>query len=416
MASLSENKFLPHSSRTWLVHPPFEPSLSTTLLQTLVTGLLSIFVFAMPTDLHPFHGLSVTLPVGILCTALGIFGVMERRTAVTLTAGAWYLVAFVIWSTFSFAWSRYPGVTIPKLIKYWEFLPITWVMTQYAWDQRIRVRLFDAYLAGCWLGVVGLVHNFAIGNDFYIPGANEEGIRYSFSTDPNFLALAFVIGVPIAFYRALSFHKRWQQVLITSYLPAAFLGVGLTGSRGALVALLAGILTFAVFINMRKRIALLIGVVAFVMLILVLPSSLTWRLSTTTDEISHGTLDGRRTLWDQAPTLVAEHPLLGLGAGAAEGVYGDAAHNTPLEILLEAGLVGLGLFYGAFAHSLYRVCRGRAKERTLLAVIAAMWMVGTLSISWDTHLITWFIFAMLLSVGSARHAPWRLTSPETSRS
>ena len=302
MASLSDKALPARSSQGWLVPPLSDSSRPSAFLHSLVTWLLAIFVFALPTDIHPFANVSVTLPVGSLCIALGLLGVMRRQTILVPPSGAWCLVAFVVWSTFSIAWSEYANFTIPKLIKYWEFLPITWVITQYAWDQRIRLRLFDAYLAGCWFGLLGVIHNFAIGNQFYISGANEEGVRYSFSTDPNFLALAFVIGMPIAFYRAVSVRKRWQQLLLMSYIPVAFLGIGLTGSRGALLALLGALVIFAVFINMRKRIALLAGVAAFMMLIIVLPSSFTWRLSTTTDEISNGTLNGRSSLWDQVPT------------------------------------------------------------------------------------------------------------------
>ena len=168
---------------------------------------------------------------------------------------------------------------------------MTWVITQYAWDHRIRMRLFDAYLAGCWLGVLGTFFNYATGREFYIPGADaiELEKRYSFGTDVNYLALALVIGAIIAWYRIYSDRTRWKQLLFLLYIPAAFLAIGLTGSRGALLALLGAIVTFAIFTDMRKRIAILVGTAALLMPISILPPSFTWRLSTTSDSISHGT-------------------------------------------------------------------------------------------------------------------------------
>ncbi len=378
-------------------------SQQATFLERVVTVLLSAFVFALPTDFHPVSGLSLTLPIGSLCIALALLSIAKRNTTVRLGPGIWLLAGFVIWSTISLAWCEYPGNAMPKLIKYWEFLPMTWVITQYAWDRRTRVRLFDAYLAGCCFGIVGIIHNFMAGTIFFIPGAEEAGVRYSFSTDPNYLALALVIGMPIALYRAASLRKRWAKIIIVSYLPAAILGVGLTGSRGAFLALLAAVLVFAAFLTFWKRVILLGVVAAFAVLAFALPSSITWRLSTTVSEISHGTLDGRTKLWDQAPRLIEEHPLGGMGAGAAEGVFDYAAHNTPLELQLEGGVIGLALFYGAFAYSLYFTLKIRSRERNLLVIISVIWLVGTLSISWDTNLVTWFILAILFSVSSIRH-------------
>ena len=406
MVSLSEHAFPTSSSQSWLAHPPLEPSRASAFPQTLVAGLLSIFVFALPTDLHPLGGISVTLPVGSLCIVLGVLGIMKSRTTVVPTFGVWCLLAFVVWSTFSLAWAEYPDTTMQKLIKYWEYLPMTWVITQYVWDRRIRIRLFDAYLAGCWLGVLGTLFNYAIGNEFYIPGADaiEQEKRYSFSTDVNYLALALVIGVIIALYRIYSDRTWWKQILFLLYIPAAFLAIALTGSRGALLALVGAIVTFAIVTDMRKRIAIIVGTIALLTLISVLPPSVTWRLSTTSNEISHGDLDGRAGLWQHGMILVEEHPLVGVGVGGTFGALDYAAHNTPLELLIEGGVVSLVLFYVGVSYSVYCVWKIAGQEGTALVVICAAWLVGTLSISWDANPNTWFIFAMLLSAGRAQRA------------
>jgi O-antigen ligase len=402
MTSLSNDISCGRFSRSPLLRPRLGSSSSSSVLEPVVTVLLSIFVFALPTDLRLYGDMSVTLPVGSLCIMLGVLGVMKRQTIVKLAFGSWCLLAFVIWSTSSLAWAEYPNSTMIKLTKYWEYLPMTWVITQYAWDRRIRIRLFDAFLVGCWCGVLGTFFNYSTGREFYIPGANELERRYSFGTDVNYLALALVIGVIIAWYRIYSDRTRWKQFLFLLYIPAAIMAIALTGSRGALLALLAATITFAICTNARKRLTILSGVAAFLMLTLILPSSFTWRLSTTSDEISHGTLDGRRDLWDRGIFLAGENPLHGLGVGATEGALAYPAHNTPLEILIEGGAIGLGFFYGGIVLCILSVRRVGDQEGTALLVICAAWLVGTFSISWDAHPITWFMFAMLLSAGSAR--------------
>ena len=219
---------------------------------------------------------------------------------------------------------------------------------------------------------------------------------------------ALVIGVIIAWYRFSSDRTRWRQLYFLLYILAAFVAIGLTGSRGGLLALLGAVLTFTICADLRRRMAMLAGATALLILTAALPSSVTWRLSTTTDEISHGTLDGRKALWEQGVSLFEEHPLNGLGVGGVEGAWANspfnAVHNTPLEILVEVGVVGFGLYYGGLAHSIDRVRRVAGQEGTALVAVCAAWFVGTFSISWDVYVITWFIFAMLLSACSAQRA------------
>ncbi len=388
-------------SRSNSLRPSAPSGVPSTFLETVVTALLSIFVFALPTELHIYRDISVTLPVGFLCVALGALGVMKRQTIVGFSFGSWCLLAFVMWSTLTLAWADYPHLAMIKVIKYWEFLPMVFVITQYAWCHRVRMRLFDAYLAGCWCGVLGVFFNYA--SD--VEATSREGTvlegRYSFSADPNYLALALVIGICIAFYRAASNGPRWKQLIFSLYVPSALTAIVITGSRGALLALLGASVAFCICTTFRMRIALLSGAAVCLLLTVALPSDLTSRFATIPDELNHGTLSDRTQLWDRGKALVAEHPLQGRGVGAATGVLSIVAHNTPLELLIEGGLVSLVLFYGAFAHGMYRVWKIASQERTPFLVIIAAWLVGTSSLSWDVDTITWFIVAMLLSAGSA---------------
>jgi O-antigen ligase len=378
------------------------PVASSGLLENVTTVLLSIFIFALPTELHFYGDYSVTLPAGFLCIALGALGVIKRRTVVSFSLGTWCFLAFVIWSTLTLAWASYPSLAMMKLVKYWEFLPIALVITQYAWNPRVRVRLFDAFLAGCWFGVLGVFFNFARGVEAVaLDGALIEG-RYSFGTDPNYLALALVIGICVACNRAASDAPRWKHLFFLCYPPAALMAMVLTGSRGALLALVGAGVVFGICTTARIRFALLIIAATCLVIALVLPSGPASRLTTIPDELNHGTLSGRTTLWETGEALVAERPLQGRGVGAAKGVFSVVVHNTPLELLIEGGLVSLLLFYGAFAYGIYRVWMFANRERTFYLVIFTAWLIGTFSLSWDVDIITWFIVAMLFAAGSAR--------------
>ena len=398
--SLSNVKVLPPRARVL--------GLSDTV-QTVVTALLSVFVFILPTDLRFSGDKSAAMRVGYLCVCLGVLGVIKRRSINVPFLGSWCLLTFVIWSTCSIAWARYPAHAVHKAGTYWILLAIAAVIPQYAGDRQVRMRLFDAYIAGCWCGALGVFIRYASGMQYAVDDSLEFEGRYSFGTDPNYLALALVIGVPLACYRAAAEGTLWKKRIFQLYVPAAFAAMVLTGSRGASIALLGAVLAFGIFTTIRLRAAMLAGAALCLLLALALPSDMMGRFASIPDELNHGTLSDRRDLWDRGTALVQEHPLIGIGAGATAGVFAIAAHNTPLELLMEGGVVSFVLFYGAFAFAICRIWKVERHERLVLLVVCVTWVVGTCSLSWEVDTVTWFILAILFSAGSVRKTE-RVTS------
>ena len=102
------------SSRASL-HGPLCPP-GSPLFEHILLWLLSIFVFALPTNPH-FHGdISVTLPVGSLCVLLGALGVMKRRAIVVPGLGLWCLWRLSL----LYLLGRVPSIYGIQATKYWE--------------------------------------------------------------------------------------------------------------------------------------------------------------------------------------------------------------------------------------------------------------------------------------------------------
>lgn len=402
MTSQQDATFTGRYSQATILPPRVRTLGVSGLLNSIIISLLSIFVFVLPTDLRIYDGKSIAMRVGYLCVMLGLAGVVKRGSFTVPSLGWWCLLAFVIWSTCTLAWATYPSFAIHKVLTYWALFIIGSILPQYAWDRQVRMRLFDAYIAGCWCGVIGVFMQYASGVPFTIEGSLEFEGRYSFSTDPNYLALALVIGLPIAVHRAAYTDVLWKKRLLLVYVPAGLAAIVLTGSRGAVIALLSAVVVFGLFTTVRTRAALLSGAALCLILAFAIPSDLLGRFVTIPDELSHGTLSDRRELWDRGTALVEEHPLQGIGAGATAGAFSVAAHNTPLELSMEGGIVGFALFYVAFVLGLYKVWRVNRQERLVLLAICVTWLVGTFSLSWEVDTVTWFVLAMLFSAGSVK--------------
>jgi O-antigen ligase len=390
----------------------YDPVKQAGLMDQLVLWVLSLFAFLLPTDLRLAGDKSIAMRVGYACLLLGIAGIMRRRTAIVPTLGFWSLLGFVFWSTCTLGWAQYPSAAEHKVVAYWLLLAVSAIIPQYAWSARGRALLMDAYIWGCWLGVIGTAVNFWTGTEYSEAGPGELAGRYSFSTDPNYLALALVIGIPLAIYRGARTDNPWRRLPLLLYTPAAIAGVVLTGSRGAVIALLTALLACAFQISWKMR-GLLAGTAAIFLLAMWLgPSQISQRLSTIPDELRHGSLSDRRDLWDRGQAVAREHPIEGIGAGATTGKLEIAAHNTPLELMMEGGAVSVVLFYGAMLFGLTRLWKTDSREGAAMTALCAAWAVGSLSLSWEVNTITWFILTMLFSAGSPRCISASSFSPE----
>jgi O-antigen ligase len=200
-------------------------------------------------------------------------------------------------------------------------------------------------------------------------------------------ALLLVAAYPVAGRRALA-----GRLLLAAPLVATLF---FTLSRGAWLAAAVGLGTLGLLRNRRLLAAGAAAVLILVLLGLLLPSSYVGdriRGLVFPDRFVSA-LHDRPVIWKLSLRLVAERPWLGHGWGhknfhhawlrledRPDRLYGSA-HNTPLHILFELGVVGLLLhawIYGAVLVALvrgYRAARDPTERGVLSAVlgIAAGW-------------------------------------------
>lgn len=376
---------------------------AASLADRAALGLLLVSVFFLPSDLRIAGGKSLVLISGYGSLLFALYAMIRRRSWMPPTLGLMLLAAFVLWSAGTLAWARYPAEGLWKIGQYCRLLPLAWLVTQYTWSNRLRHRLYDAYIAGCWLGFIGLVHGFVSGVS-YAAESDEFAGRYSFGTDPNYLALALVMGIPFACHRAVSAESRWLRRVSIWYVPAAVLAVALTGSRGGMIALLAAACGYAIWSTGRTRLLILSGIAVLLLVAFAAPFIPAQRFRSIPQELLSGTLADRKDLWIQGIAAVKEYPIAGMGVGTPEGLLSDAAHDTPLEVLMAGGIISLLLFYGPFALAVARLRRKLTSERKPLLIACVVWFVGTTALSWDNNTISWFLLAVLWSIPATKRS------------
>jgi O-antigen ligase len=161
-------------------------------------------------------------------------------------------------------------------------------------------------------------------------------------------------------------------------------GLAMTYTRGAWIGLGAGA---AALLPMSRRggLALLVGLALLPFIFLLGPRDLSHRFRSMFDPAEAG-IQERIYMWRSGAAMWRERPLLGWGPGGVKREYSRYAqpaafkqrtghvHNTPLQILVERGVLGLAAwlaiwlaFYRHAIGLLKRLELGRTRERALVA-------------------------------------------------
>lgn len=373
-----------------------------TLVQKSAFVALWLFVFAIPWErsvVIPGLGGAGSL-LGLVAIFLGFLSIFGRGR-LGLRAPSVFLVVmggFVLWSAASIFWSLDPGRAIGRTITYVQLLVVVWLIWQLCNSHERHLALIQAYVLGAYVSLVSVLISFALGSPL-------EAERYSgLDSNPNWLAIAIAIGIPMAWHLSTLRRADLRFWLNLAYVPLAVLAIGLTASRGGFLASLVALslipLTYGGLVVWRKvfLFALLAGALygAFTLL----PEANIQRLAETSSEISEGDLTSRRFIWEAGLSAFDERPLRGFGSGnfpeVIEGTlgYAKSPHNAFVSVLVELGLIGVALFVSLLLLAVAPMLSS-APHRAFYVVLWLTLLVGMLPANWEYHKATWFVVALL---------------------
>lgn len=279
-------------------------------------------------------------------------------------------------------------------------------------------------LAAGLAAVVGLLQvTFCPGDlpDYGAPGwlyhrcARARGFFSIYMTLAGVLNLALLATLPRLLLRTGS---RW--------LPPVWLiqliGLAATYTRGAWLGFASGVLALVPI--MRKQLwSLVIGLLVLALAAVAGPHHLRHRVLTMGDP-DDPTVKERIYMWHSGIAMWRDHPWLGVGPGGVKRDYHTYAlagaikqrtghvHNTPLQILVERGVVGLlawGWIWAAFGvHALRRLRdlpatarRERALVAGSLAAIVGFLVAGISEYNFgdsEVVMVAWAVMAVPFTV------------------
>ena len=177
--------------------------------------------------------------------------------------------------------------------------------------------------------------------------------------DPNFTAAFLVTMLPFAVAGLVGAQRTLVKVVMVGLIGLTLVGLAMTASRGGILGCIVTLGACLLFLPLKRTTARsgkpltssLMGTWGRAGLLAVIlttagfaaylaPQNMWDRLSTVEDELSKPKRDDRVQIWGDYLERWRDSPWVGKGAGYLEERWMEP-HNTPLENLVEVGLMGL---------------------------------------------------------------------------
>jgi O-antigen ligase len=377
-------------------------------------GAYYVFIFSIP-----FQTANVFLSgVGSISRLTGYLFVMITAVKPRLcykrpSRAFWffgiYLVVFVYSGLFATgtSWVSYNWIYTLTLI---QLLLLFWVSSSLLrHNSRVIRQTLWTFASACVLlavsMVVGLTSELAV-----------QDRETALDANPNSIAMVLMLGllaqVGLAYGREET--SRTARTCFWLFSPFLFLGLIRTGSRGAIVALLAGLLVFPIKrANVVARVRLALVMVLLLAFVAITSQSIgsvsdRWRRT-----FAEGDTAGRDEIFSLGWGMFLEKPVLGWGPVSHQAVLGSRLgsrfglggprdfHNLYLHILTEVGLAGAVPFFLAILICWRSAWRARNNIQGILpmAMVLSLLVVSMVLTTMDNKLL-WLVFAYASASGT----------------
>lgn len=295
---------------------------------------------------------------------------------------------FTLFAALSLVWTFSFDVSIGRVISYVELLALLFTGSNFEYTE---FEIKKVKMALAWssrlTAIVMLRYAVYVNGRLRLMGAIKE--------DPNYLCAYFAFGVIFALQKVVDKKENWNKITGLLELIFYFYLILVSGSRGGLIAIVAGIAAYMLVSFGKQDIKKSIGIVAICVFILIaftklidyLPPTLQARF--TIADVTRDGGSGRGEIWANGWNLYSNASvfrwLFGFGTATTKSLFAyynysqvNVMHNMFLETLVELGAMGL-VFY-CFAIGKFVKRASEFRDKFSFAVIVCM-VVMSLSTS-----------------------------------
>ena len=296
----------------------------------------------------------------LLIILIGLLSYVSDRWARGLPVFTWnrelgLITGLGVLAAVTVPFALWPGGSLAALFDFGKtvaiFLLLSHVVTTMA---RLRLAAWLLTWMAIGLGLFAL-YNFLSGM-MIDQGANQDrliGNEGGLTKNPNDMALMVNLLLPLTVSLLLTSRELWQRAMLSAAVGIEAMTVVLTQSRAGSLTL--GVIVLAYLWKLRgrrERSFIYAGLLAAVLALPLLPSSYFERISTIANVEADRTRSAQERMSDMiiAGKTILANPIVGSGMGMNMLVMREArggwlgVHNVYLELALDLGVIGLGIF------------------------------------------------------------------------
>ena len=376
-------------------------------MRNVAFTLSLIFIFFIP-----WEGVIELPGLGTLAKLVGYAMVVFWLATVVITGrfrkpGIFHLVfpLFILWNAISVFWSADLNRTLTHLGTWVQLFGLVFILWDLYTTRTSILAGLQAFILGEFVPIGIAISKYFSGNVFY---AHYQRFSPAAQTNPDGFGLILALGIPVAWYLA-SLEKTTKmsgllKLINYTYIPAAFIGLALSGTRGALIAAIPG-MVFGLFTLSRLKIWVRVIIFVFLasaiffLLPYVKPLKSFQRWSTTTSELTGGDLHQRTFIWREGLAYFVEHPILGVGSNMYHTVnsLNKEAHNSFVSVLVELGLIGFILFGIMLVIAIVRAWSLPGWDSKFWLTVLFVWAIGASSLTYEYRKATWLFLGLVIS-------------------
>jgi O-antigen ligase len=370
-------------------------------MTAIAYAALWVFCFAVPWEnviVIPGVG-TISKLIGMGAFALALFTTVVTGRVRRIQGFHIAALLYVIWAGMNAFQTSDEGRALVKAGTYFQLLLVLWMVWELAPNLRRQLGLLLAYVFGASVAAINtiMVYRSLLGTSSRRFAA--EGF------DPNDLGMTLALALPMAWYLGMAYPRPLVRWLCRLYLPVGLVAIGLTSSRGALIASIVALLIIPLSMGQLSRGkvvgAILLIALSGVIAVAYIPATSWQRFGTTRSEVEGGTLNDRLVIWKAAMKAFTKRPFVGYGTNGFNWAVHSQPHNSYLAVLVEEGLIGFALYAAMFIAVFLKLVRLPPMERRFTLILLATLCVAILPLGWEDRKPVWFILAALLGFSQA---------------
>jgi O-antigen ligase len=378
-------------------------------VQPAIRWALYIFILSIPFE-YPRRSIPWETST-ITCALFLLAALLQPRMSFRRFPGAvgWYaLFLYVVLVSFVVNGSEYADEVLKLVILLVQMALLLWAGYNVLRDEKafrqapLMLALGCAARAALQLSGFGTTHEAEWGG-----GERISWLGQNTNHSAMIMSAGLITLIGLAYAR--SGGRRRGRVLIWPIAVALGIAIIQNGSRGGVIALALGLVTFALGgSGVRTRLRnVFVGVLALGLLI-VASYNATGMRNRFERTASTGYMAGREQVYPELVQMFLHRPILGYGFIANKYVLGGQlpeqhytrrdAHNLLLEVMTATGIVGLIPFMGMLClvwRAAWRARRG--PDGTLPLALLVTVFTANMSGNWVAGPLLWFAFAYVLA-------------------